>query len=195
MTGGPSGERDAQPSDARLVADCARGDRAAFQELTSRYYRPVCGFLLKRTRQADLVEDLAQETFLEVYRALKAGARPQHFSSWLFGVAANRCGKWFRRKRPHLFPGTEPPDTLAVPSPVAAREEAEEQQRLLDALERGLARLPEPTQELLRMKHHQGKTCEQIAGELGQPVGTIKSQLSRAYKSLRAGLGPAGGAP
>ena len=43
------------------------------------------------------------------------------------------------------------------------------------------------------MKHRQGKTCEQIAAELGQPVGTVKSQLSRAYKALRERLTRPGG--
>jgi len=43
------------------------------------------------------------------------------------------------------------------------------------------------------MKHRQGKTCEQIAAELRQPVGTVKSQLSRAYKALRERLAPPGG--
>ncbi len=46
------------------------------------------------------------------------------------------------------------------------------------------------------MKHRQGKTCEQIAAELCQPVGTIKSQLSRTYKALRQRLArPAGETP
>jgi RNA polymerase sigma factor (sigma-70 family) len=72
-------------------------------------------------------------------------------------------------------------------------EELEEQQKRLAALEGGLAELPEEARRLLEMKHRQGKTCEQIAGELGRPVGTVKSLLSRTYKALRARLG--GGAP
>jgi DNA-directed RNA polymerase specialized sigma24 family protein len=42
------------------------------------------------------------------------------------------------------------------------------------------------------MKHRQGKTCDQIATELGRPTGTVKSLLSRAYKTLRARLSPSG---
>jgi RNA polymerase sigma-70 factor (ECF subfamily) len=176
-----------QPTDAHLAGLCAGGDAEAFHTLTLRYYRPVCGFLFKKLQQADLVEDLAQETFLEAYRGLRDGRRPEHFSSWLFGIAANRCGKWFRRKKPALFPANEPPELAATPfvSPV---EEAEEQHRLAAGLEDGLAGLPEDTRTLLDLKHRQGKTCEQIAAALGQPVGTIKSQLSRAYKTLRTRL-------
>ena len=189
-----SPERRPPPwTDAELVLRCGQGDRQAFHELTVRYYRPVCGFLLKRVGQPDLVEDLAQETFLEALRALKEGRLPAQFAAWLFGIAANRCGKWFRRKRPALFPATEPPDVAAEPSFVLAHEEMEEQQRLLASLEDGLASLPEETRTLLHLKHRQGKTCEQIAAERKQPVGTIKSQLSRAYKALRARMSRPGG--
>jgi RNA polymerase sigma-70 factor, ECF subfamily len=174
-----------EPTDAHLAARCARGDRAAFPALMERYYRAVCGFLYRRVQQPELVEDLAQETFLEAYRGLREGRTPERFSSWLFGIAVNRCGKWLRRKRPSLFPADEPPEAASVPF-VSLAEEAEEQQRLLASLEDGLACLPEATRALLHLKHRQGKTCEQIAAELGQPVGTIKSQLSRAYKALRA---------
>ena len=73
-----------------------------------------------------------------------------------------------------------------------AQEELEEQQKLLAALERSLASLPEETRTLLDMKHRQGKTCDQIATELGRPTGTVKSLLSRAYKTLRARLSPSG---
>jgi RNA polymerase sigma-70 factor (ECF subfamily) len=187
MSHEPAIERS-QPTDADLVAQCLRGSREAFHELTVRYYRPVCGFILKRVQAPDLVEDLVQETFLEAFQAMKNGSRPRQFASWLFGIAHNRCGKWFRRKRPALFPGTEPPAALATLGALAAHEELEEQQHLLALLEKGLAGLPTDTQRLLSLKHKQGMTCEQIAAELGQPVGTIKSQLSRAYKTLRARL-------
>jgi RNA polymerase sigma-70 factor (ECF subfamily) len=174
-------------SDAELVALCAAGDRPAAHALSERYYRPVCGFLYKRLPQPDLVEDLAQETFLEAFRTLREGRRPEHFSSWLFGIAVNRCGKYLRRKRLPLFPATEPPESASVPF-LSLAEELEEQRRLQASLEDGLAGLPEQTRELLHLKHRHGKTCEQIAAELGQPVGTVKSQLSRAYKTLRARL-------
>jgi RNA polymerase sigma-70 factor (ECF subfamily) len=193
MSTEPAPDCTSTATDADLVTQCARGNYQAFHELTTRYYRPVCSFLFKRVQAPDLVEDLAQETFLEALQSLKAGGRPTHFSSWLFGIAHNRCGKWFRRKRPTLYPATEPPDILASPSFLAAQEELEEQQKLLAALDRGLTRLPLETQKLLQLKHREGKTCEQIAAALGQPVGTVKSNLSRAYKSLRASLTSLGG--
>jgi RNA polymerase sigma-70 factor (ECF subfamily) len=179
--------------DARLVQRWTAGDKEAFQELTERYYRPVCAFLWKRVGRADLVEDLAQETFLEAFRSLKSLSKPEQFSSWLFGIARNRCGKWLRRPQPALFAASDPPDVATVPF-VSLEEELEEQKKTMDRLETGLAELNEETRALLDMKHRQGKTCEQIAVSLGKPVGTIKSLLSRAYKTLRGCLSPEGGA-
>src|SRR5262245_41886901 len=70
-TATPSEQVFRQLTDAELVLLCVRGDQEAFQQLTVRYYRPVCGFLFKRLGQCDLVEDLAQETFLEAFRVLR----------------------------------------------------------------------------------------------------------------------------
>ena len=183
-------ESDPSPvpfAEADLMRRSLRGGREAFARLTERCYRPVCAFVLKRVGDPAVVEDLVQETFLEAYRALHDGRTPERFASWLFGIAHNRCGKWLRRKRPILFPATEPPDMAAVAD--AAIEELEEQQRLLAALDDRLTALPEDTRDLLRRKHEQGQTCEQIAAALQRPVGTVKSQLARAYKGLRVCLG------
>lgn len=178
-----------------LVARAGRGDAEAFSALAARYYRPVAAFLLRRVSRPDVVEDLVQETFLEAYRSLGDGARPENFSSWLFGIASNRAGKWLRRKKPVLFDPDAPPTTPSTPSDLDARAELEEQQHRLAALDAGLAALPDDLRELLRMKHHRGLTCEQIAAELARPVGTIKSLLSRTYKLLRERLAPAGSDP
>jgi RNA polymerase sigma-70 factor (ECF subfamily) len=177
--------------EADLVARCLRGDDGAFHALAVRYYRPVAAFLLKRAQRPDLAEDLAQDTFLEAFRSLKAGRRPDHFASWLFGIAHNCHGKWARRKKPVLFDPEAAPHPPTVPPEIDGRAELEEQAKLLAALDAGLASLPEDVRRLLDLKHREGKTCEQIAGELNRPVGTIKSLLSRTYKTLRDRLRPA----
>jgi RNA polymerase sigma-70 factor (ECF subfamily) len=181
---------DAAANDADLVQQVLRGDTQAFHQLSVRYYRPVGSFIFKRVGRADLVEDLVQETFLEAFKALRSGRTPQHFSSWLFGIAQNRCGKWLRRKRPVLFDPQEAPDRIAIPAEHLLREEVEEQEKLMTHLHEQLQRLPEETRLLLQWKHRDGKTCEQIAAATGRPVGTVKSLLSRTYQWLREALAP-----
>jgi RNA polymerase sigma-70 factor (ECF subfamily) len=180
-------------SDVELVRQAVAGSAVALAALARRYYRPVGAFLLKRVRQPDLVEDLVQETFLEAFAALKDGRSPDHFSSWLFGIAHNRWGKWARRRRPLSFTPDAPPVESAVPPADDLLAEAEDRQKELARLQGGLAGLPEETRRLLALKHEGGKTCEEIAALEGKPVGTIKSLLSRAYKALRERLGPPGG--
>jgi RNA polymerase sigma-70 factor (ECF subfamily) len=181
---------DVNATDAELVEQTLRGSTAAFQQLTVRYYRPVGGFIFKRVGRSDLVEDLVQETFLEAFQALKAGRGPRNFSSWLFGIAHNRCGKWLRRKRPALFDPSEAPVIIAMPSEQLLREELEEQQKQMSELEQHLQGLPDDTRRLLEMKHRDGMTCEEIAAETGRPTGTIKSLLARTYKTLRGMMAP-----
>ncbi len=175
-----------------LVGRCLKGDAEAFCWVTERYYRPVSAFLLRRVSRTDVVEDLTQETFLEAFRSLRAGRRPERLASWLFGIAHNVSGKWLRRRRPLSFADAGQAEEVAAPALAPAAEELEEQQEQLAALEAGLAELPEDARQLLDLKHRQGLTCAAVAERLGKPIGTIKSLLSRTYKILRARLAPGG---
>jgi RNA polymerase sigma-70 factor (ECF subfamily) len=181
-------------SDEELAQQAARGVTAAFHRLTERYYRPVGGFLFKRVGRPDVVEDLVQETFLEAWQAIQTGRGPRKLSSWLFGIAHNRAGKWLRRKRPILFDPTAAPDDLGeTPPEQTLLDEVEEQQMQLSRLEQELQRLPVETRQLLEWKHCDGKTCEEIAADTQRPVGTVKSLLARTYKTLRTALASTAG--
>lgn len=177
-----------EQQEREFVERAGRGDAVAFQALAERYYRPVGAFLLRRVQRPDIVEDLAQETFLEAFRSLRDGRLPDRFSSWLFGIAANCAGKWLRRKRPVLFDPSAPP-TMPTTAPESnTHADLEEQEHRLAELDASLADLDSELRQLLDMKHRRGLTCEQIAAELGRPTGTIKSLLSRTYKHLRERL-------
>jgi RNA polymerase sigma-70 factor (ECF subfamily) len=184
----PSGSED----EGVLVGRCLNGDADAFCKVTERYYRPVSAFLLRRVSRTDVVEDLAQETFLEAFRSLRAGRRPERLASWLFGIAHNVSGKWLRRRRPLSFADASQAEEVAAQPVASLTEELEEQQHQLAALETSLAELPEDARQLLDLKHRQGLTCTALADQLGKPVGTIKSLLSRTYRILRARLAPGG---
>ena len=109
-------EADLSPEHEReLTRRAAAGDGPAFETLTVRYYRPVGGFLLRRVGLADVVEDLAQETFLEAFRSLRQGRIPERFSTWLFGIAHNISGKWLRRQRILSFSGQPSEEIAALP--------------------------------------------------------------------------------
>src|SRR4051794_2987922 len=122
------------PDDGPLVRRCLAGDRAAFHDLTPRHYRPVSAFVLRRGQRGDVVEDLVQETFLEAFRSLKVGKKPERFASWLFAIAHHCCGKWLRRRRPQGFAEGQA-DEIAAPAELPLAEELEEQAKRMAALE------------------------------------------------------------
>jgi len=166
-----------------------QGQRAAFDELLRRHYEFLERFLYSRLHERTIAEDLTQETFLEAYRALRAGRPPADFLSWLVGIARNQCGKWLRRKRPALLAPRDLPER-AEPATETVAQELEEQRRLQTAIEGEVANLSPDNRVLLRLKHEEGNTCEEIARKLGRPVGTVRSQLARLYKQLRERLTP-----
>jgi RNA polymerase sigma-70 factor, ECF subfamily len=174
-------------ADVTLVRLCLKGRKESFDELSARYYQGVYGYLLRRVSASDVAEDLAQETFLEAFRALPTCREPEHFSSWLFGIAHHRCGKWLRSRRDRPFPIGEAADD---PSSSESEEAAESRSAVVRNMTQRVDQLSEGVREILRLKHEEGKTCEEIARALGRPVGTIKSLLSRTHRALRAFLTP-----
>lgn len=162
--------------------NCLEGQKDCFDELVRRYHRPVFGFILRRVSQTQTVEDLVQETFLQAFKSLKNCQNPGYFSTWLFSIAKNHSSKWLRRRE------------LESKNPVIqdqnTEQEIENQKEIASTIDNGIGQLSEDAQQILRMKHWQGKSCDEIAKTLNRPIGTVMSQLSRAYKTLRSQLGP-----
>lgn len=171
-------------TDGQLVKESLL-TKEAFSELVNRYYDPVYGFIFRRLKERNMVEDLTQETFLEAYRSLKTCSSHENFSTWLFAIAKNRIGKWLRKRRPAV---TDPAELTEVVSFEDVQQVFSKE--TLSALESALSDVPEESREVLKMKYQQGKSCDEIAKILGRPTGTIKSLLSRTYQTLKAKLKP-----
>src|SRR5262245_44205273 len=87
-------------TDARLVEQVRQGDREAFGELVVRYERKLQRVLRRLVHDSEVARDLAQETFLKVYRNLAQYDASRRFAPWLFRVAVNLAVDWLRRRRP-----------------------------------------------------------------------------------------------
>lgn len=168
-----------------------RGDRDAFRALVERYERPVfalLGRMLFRAGRESLVEDLAQETFVRVYRALPGfGADGRrNLAAWILTIAARLAIDELRR-RPGEAAAPLDGAALAVPAAGSA-DDGSERRRVAAAIERALADLSPEFRAtfLLREVHELG--YEAIAEALGVDVGTVKSRLSRARAALRRAL-------
>jgi len=186
MTGvGTARDTDREPSSALIVLIAERGDREAFARLFDYFAPRVKSYLMRLGVAPETAEELAQETLLTVWR------RAQVFdptraaaSTWIFTIARNLRIDLFRRDR--RTPPVDDPLGFA-PSP-AAPDEA------LCVLEDGeriglaIAALPKEQAEVIALAFFADKTHSEIAGEIGLPLGTVKSRLRLALARLRAVL-------
>ncbi|MFI6391757.1 RNA polymerase sigma factor [Nonomuraea sp. NPDC050547] len=148
------------------------------EELYREHWPLVCGFLLRRTRDPHLAEDLAQETFVKATRAM-LGWRGENPAAWLLAIARNVLLDHVRRRRVEL--ALPDPDELGVPS------------MGVDALEvrDALDRLPPQHRRLLELVYLEGFSMVEVAAMTGKKHNTIKTALWRA----RAAFAETYGAP
>lgn len=165
------------------MARVQRQDRDAFAILVDRHLGAIHAFNYRLTRNAEDAADLAQETFLRVWKNA-AGWQPGRvkFTTWLHRIARNLCIDAHRRARPAEPLGTEPADTKAAP-PDAEPERAE----LRRAMARALAALPERQRTALVLCHR-GMSGRDAAAVLGVSVDALESLLARARRTLRRQL-------
>lgn len=164
-----------------------RGEPAACRALVERYQRPVFALLHRMMGAArrDRVEDLAQETFLSVFRSLGqfAPLGPARLSSWILTIASRRAIDELRRagEAPVALEGE------ALVSPVRADERARRRD-LGQRVERAIGELPAEFRAAFLLREMHGLEYAEIARALSIDLGTVKSRLSRARAALRAAL-------
>lgn len=170
--------------DDLTVERARRGDRAAQRALVERYQGPVFALLHRFRGTRDGVEDLAQETFLRVFREL-GSFRPAgraRLSTWILTIAtrlaidAQRRAKVRDRHVPEPPPPVTPPDALL------------ERKALGEAVGRAIAALPEPFRAALVLRVYHDRSYAEIAEVLDCDVGTAKSRVGRARQRLKEAL-------
>ena len=170
-------------NDELLVIRCQLGEREAFAELVRAWHDPVRGYL-RRMLDDDRSDDVAQEVWLAVFRALPRLREPARFAPWLFTIARRAVTD---RLRAHY----------AQPAPPEAEPDDDPADLLLDriTLTEALNTVPPREREVLILFHLQDLSLEDCAEICGVPAGTVKSRLSRARKLLRAQLEEKGYTP
>ena len=88
-----------KPTDAELLADFAKGDEAAFREIVNRYKNGLYAFLKQFLNQQDSVEDVFQETFLQLFTSVDSFDTSRPLRPWLFTIAANKAKDTLRKQQ------------------------------------------------------------------------------------------------
>jgi RNA polymerase sigma-70 factor (ECF subfamily) len=174
-------------NDAELLKRYAAGDEGAFQELVGQYKDSVYAFLRRFLNDRDLVDDVFQETFMQLYVSRDTFDQSKPLRPWLFTIAANKAKDALRRHQRvdatnlgSMFDSEEHSiddvlNTLDydehMPYDDLIREETAAQ------VKRVVARMPVKLREILILAYFHKFPYAQIAGILGIPVGTVKSRL------------------
>jgi len=168
---------------ARVVAD---DDRGAFELLVRRHQSGVRNFLRRLTRNdVERANDLAQETFIKVYRGLQSYRSTARFTTWLFRIAYHTFLNDQRTRHASEEFSEDEHGSAADTTAATAAE--------LD-VDRALERLPVRQRAVFDLHYKKGMTHSEIADALELPLGTVKSDLVRGHEQLKEWLGHAAGA-
>jgi RNA polymerase sigma-70 factor (ECF subfamily) len=188
MIGG-SGEA----SDEDLILRARRGDGAsAFESLVHRYERDLFAYLRRYLGNAEMAEDVFQLTFLQVHLKRECFEDGRRFRPWLYAIATNQAIDAQRRNRRHRMVSLDQPlghhadagslRQLIAGDDVAA--EASDDREAAEWVREAVDALPSPQKAVLLLVYHEGLKYREAADTLGLPVGTVKSRLHAAIRSL-----------
>jgi RNA polymerase sigma-70 factor (ECF subfamily) len=171
---------DPRTAEAGLVVLAQRGDDSAFDELVRRRQAWIRGLLRRWSSNAQLADDLAQETFVRAWKNLRRLQSPPAFGGWLRQIALNVWLDFARRRDVPLteFTDRDTSDAALVDSGAA-----------ID-LERALAALRPPERLCIVLALAEGMSHAEVARATRIPLGTVKSLLARGTAKLRALLTP-----
>jgi RNA polymerase sigma-70 factor (ECF subfamily) len=186
--------------DVLLVERTLAGDQRAFELLVIKYQRRIQRLIARMVRDVDLVEDIAQETFLRAYRALHQFRGDAQFYTWLYRIAVNTAKKMLMDMKHDPVvsesalrqsdddeetsgPGNEPMEDESPESLLAAKEIAAMVNTAMEAL-------PEELRQAVTLREIEGMSYEEISAEMNCPIGTVRSRIFRAREAISARIRP-----
>jgi len=179
-------------NDAEILRRCLTGDEDAYRRLVGRYQRQVYSLALRMVRHVEDAEDLTQETFVRMFRAVERYDPTRPFAAWLFTIASRLCIDHLRRRRLKPIslhqrdPGSQEEKVIEIedagrrPDEITSdREEERRAQALIDSL-------PPHYRVVVMLRHQHDLSYEEIAEALHVPLGTVKARIHRARALLKS---------
>lgn len=173
------------------------GDTDAFEALYAKYARQIVRYMMQFVSAQARAEELAQDVFLQVYRARLRYTPRARFATWLYRIATNACLSELRRpEHRERIISVDAPDPfsdrergLDLPDPEAAEGERETLgQEVRERIRVLLDTLPPQQRAALLLARSEGLSYEEVAASLDCSVSAVKSLVHRATVSLRDGL-------
>ena len=169
-----------------LIERCLAGDQVAWEQIVRQHWRKVFNVAYKFVGRHDEAEDLTQDIFLKIFKALHTFDRRANFQTWLISISRNLCIDHYRSVRKERETMARDVDASEL-SPVS-RERGPlgqlEQSDLRDLIRQALAGLPPALRQAVVLRDLQEFSYQEIAESLGLPEGTVKSRINRGRFEL-----------
>lgn len=176
-------------SDTYLVKRSQEGETKAFELLILRYQRRIFNVVFRIVRNEDVVEDLAQETFLNAFKSIRNFKGGSSFYTWLYRIAVNVCINYRTKQKRATFVDEGVMETEGVAERASGAEISPE--RAVRSLESSVAiseavdSLPEDIRTAIIMREYEGLSYQEIAEIVDCPIGTVRSRIFRGRAILK----------
>ena len=187
-------------ADALLVDRVKHGDVRAFEMLVVKYQRRIKRLIGRMVRDVDLVQDIAQETFIRAYRALPQFRGESAFYTWLYRIAVNTAKKALvELKRDPLVSESsrvsadDGDETSRVENELSDGETPEAllaSKEIAAAVNSAIEALSDDLRQAITLREIEGLSYEEIAEMMNCPIGTVRSRIFRAREAIAARLRP-----
>ncbi|WP_096669366.1 RNA polymerase sigma factor RpoE [Polaromonas sp. AET17H-212] len=198
----PQAPASPSDSDAMLVERTVAGDQKAFELLVIKYQRRIQRLIGRMVRDVDLVEDIAQETFIRAYRALAQFRGEAQFYTWLYRIAVNTAKKALMelKRDPTVSENSfksgqsdESDETSPLENELISSETPEAVlagKEIAQMVNAAMEALPEELRQAITLREIEGLSYEEIAEVMNCPIGTVRSRIFRAREAISARIKP-----
>ena len=187
--------------DAQLVERAKRGDAKAFEMLVVKYQRRIERLIARMVRDVDLVQDIAQESFIRAYRALPQFRGDSAFYTWLYRIAVNTAKKALvDLKRDPLVTESarasmndDEDETSRVERELSDGETPDAvlaSKEIAQTVNAAIEVLSDDLRQAITLREIEGLSYEEIAELMNCPIGTVRSRIFRARESIAQRLRP-----
>jgi RNA polymerase sigma-70 factor (ECF subfamily) len=187
-------------ADVLLIERAKSGDVSAFEMLVVKYRRRIERLIARIVRDVDLVEDVAQETFIRAYRALPQFRGESAFYTWLYRIAVNTAKKTVSDlardpviTEAALSQRSEDDETIRVDQELSDGETPEAvlaSREIARTVNAAMEALPEDLRQAIVLRELEGLSYDEIAIVMNCPIGTVRSRIFRAREAIAAKLRP-----
>jgi RNA polymerase sigma-70 factor (ECF subfamily) len=194
-----SQEPVSQDSDTLLVQRAVAGDQGAYGLLVLKYQRRIQRLIGRMVRDVDLVEDIAQETFIQAYRALHQFRGDAQFYTWLYRIAVNTAKKFLLKLKQdptvseNFYASSDEDETSWRKQEPMADETPESllaAKEIAAVVNAALDDLPQDLKQAVTLREIEGLSYEEIADAMACPIGTVRSRIFRAREAISAKVKP-----